>query len=101
MRRLVESWIEAEKYYYDNTQAQAIAHLNKRLKLRISHSRLSEWRRGKYCPSAKALSEMLWRTLPWTLGKAGLKVTDEQQNEIDICLWRFKGEGDHRTRYFL
>jgi len=101
MRRLVESWIKAEKYYYGNTQAQAIAHLNKRLKLSITHSRVSEWKRGKYCPSAKALSEMLWRTLPWTLGEAGLKVTDEQQNQIDISLWRFKGEVDKRVRYTL
>jgi len=101
MRRLVESWIEAEKCYYGNTQAQAIAHLNKRLKLRITHSRLSEWKRGKYRLSAKAFSEILWRTLPWVLGEAGLKVTDAQQNEIDISLWRFKGEGDHRIRYML
>jgi len=101
MRRLVESWVEAEKYYYGNTQAQAIQRLIKVTKQRITHSRVSEWRRGKYCPSAKVLSEMLWRTLPWTLEKTGVNITDVQQHEIDISLWRFKGEGDQRTRYIL
>ena len=99
MKRLVESWGKAEKNYYGNTQAQAIARLNKTLKLRITHSRVSEWKRGKYHPSALVLSEMLWRTLPWTLWIAALDISPTQQNQIDACLWVFKGEGDQRVRF--
>ncbi len=98
MKQLVASWIKAEKYYYGNTQAQAIRLMIEATGQRITHSRVSEWKRGKYCPSANVLSEMLWRTLPWALGQANLSISAEQQDRIDTKLWVFKGEGHQRER---
>lgn len=101
MKQLVESWIKAEKHYYGNTQAGAIQRMMQVTGQRITHSRVSEWKRGKYCPSANILSEMLWRTLPWALRQAGIYISAPQQDKIDTKLWVFTGEGDQRKRYTL
>lgn len=98
MKQLVEIWLKAEKHYYGYTQARAIRRMMEMTGQRITHSRVSEWKRGKYCPSATVLSEMLWRTLPWALGQADLYVSPEQQDKIDTKFWEFKGEGAQRER---
>jgi hypothetical protein len=54
-----------------------------------SFSRLSEWRRGKYTPTPKVASQMLFDTLPWAMEKAGISVTREQQDALDDLLWNF------------
>jgi hypothetical protein len=92
MRRLVESWLAAEREYYGNNQTQAIALLNKQLGMRVTHSRVSEWRRGIYTPSQAVLSHTLWRALPWLLKEAGLDVTDAQLDHIDRNLWVVKAK---------
>ena len=88
MRQLVSSWIEAEKRGYRNSVAEAIRLLNKECDMSLTHSRLSEWRRGKYTPSPEALSQMLYRVLPWALMKVGLKATDAQLDALEDLLWK-------------
>ena len=46
MRRLVESWVEAEKIAYRNTLGGAIEELNRECGVKLTYSRLAEWRRG-------------------------------------------------------
>jgi len=87
MRRLVESWIEAEKELYGINLAGAIRRMNEQRGFRLTHSRVSQWRRGVYKPSLLAVSEMLFRTIPWALSKAGIEVTKEQRHRLDGLLW--------------
>ena len=87
MRRLVNSWVDAEKSGYRNTMAGAIRELNKECGIALTHSRLAEWRKGKYTPSPEVLSQMLYRVLPWALMRIGLKATDEQLDALEDLLW--------------
>lgn len=86
MRRLVESWIEAERSR-DLSMADAIRQLNECLETRHTHSRVAEWRRGIYAPSQDAVSYMLHRTLPWAIDQAGIAVTDDQFRALVQTLW--------------
>jgi len=87
IRQLVDSWIQAEKEHYGLTQREAVARLNDELSIRLRVSRVAEWKRGKYCPSPAVLSELLWRTLPWALHRAGINVSKSQQVSRDHLLW--------------
>jgi len=87
MQKLVESWIRAEKEHYGNTLAAAIRRMNDRLGAKVTHSRVSEWRRGIYVPSQEILSSMLFRTLPWAIEKAGIAVLPAQWRELEELLW--------------
>jgi hypothetical protein len=87
MRRLVESWIEAEREYYGNSLAAAIRRMNEKRGCRLTHSRVSEWRRGVYAPSQVMISQMLYRTLPWALKKAGIAATREEVRALESLLW--------------
>jgi len=100
MRRLVESWIQAEKESHGNTLAAAIRRMNEKRGYRLTHSRVSECRRGVYVPSAIALSQMLYRTLPWALAKAGIAVSGPQLRELEKLLWMFE-EKDGQTYFKL
>lgn len=53
----------------------------------LTHSRVAEWRRGRYVPSAEALSYMLNRTLAWALRQAGISASPEQHRTLDSALW--------------
>lgn len=93
MKRLVESWIEAEKNYHGNTLAAAIKRLNETREMRVTHSRVSEWRRGVYVPSPVVVSQMLLCTLPWALQRAGIAVSRPQFRELEKLLWVVREEG--------
>jgi hypothetical protein len=88
MRQLVDSWIEAERMGYGNTLANAIKILSQECGIRLTHSRVSEWRKGKYTPSPKVLSHMLYRVYPWALRRAGLHASDAQLDMIEDLLWK-------------
>ena len=88
MRRLVESWVEAEKIGYRNTLGGAIRELNKECNTKLTYSRLAEWRKGKYTPSQKVLSQMLYRVLFWALIKAGIQATEAQLDVIEELIWK-------------
>jgi cation transport ATPase len=96
MRRLVESWVQAEKELHGNNLAAAIKLLNETNESKVTHSRVSEWRRGVYAPSQVALSFMLYRVLPWALKQAGLEVSDSALEEIERHLWIVEYEGGSR-----
>jgi hypothetical protein len=100
MRRLVESWLSAEEEIHGNTPAAAIRRLNEKRKMRVTHSRVSEWRRGVYVPSQLVISQMLLRTLPWALRKAGLRVTQEQFDALGKLIW-VTGEKDGQSHVEL
>ena len=87
MRQLVDSWIVAERELYGKTLAEAIRRMNDKLGCRVTHSRVSEWRRGVYVPSQVAISQMLYRTLPWALEKAGIRATEDQRRALQALLW--------------
>jgi len=87
MRRLVESWIQAEKEYHGNNLAAAIRRMNEKRGCHLMHSRVSEWRRGVYVPSQVVLSQMLFRTLPWALKNAGIAATKEQERRLEAFFW--------------
>ncbi|OFW14499.1 MAG: hypothetical protein A3H27_06600 [Acidobacteria bacterium RIFCSPLOWO2_02_FULL_59_13] len=89
MKRLVESWTFAEWSHHHNRLAAAIRILNKDLGMNVTHSRVSEWRRGVYVPSQAVLSRMLLRTLPWALKKAGIQATENQIDALENMLWKF------------
>jgi len=102
MRKLVETWIEAEREMYGNSIGKAVNRLNETLGGAVTTSRVSEWRRGIYCPSQEALSEMLYRGYPYVLHKAGVKLAPGQLDVIDGMLWVIeKHEDGHKTHYFL
>lgn len=87
MRRLVCSWEDAEKNGYRNSLGKAIKELSRETGIKLTYSRLSEWRRGIYTPSQKVLSQMLYRVMPWALMKVGLKATDAQLDALEDLLW--------------
>src|SRR5437868_1757990 len=87
MRRLVESWITAEKEWHGNTLAAAVRRINEKRGTHITHSRVREWQRGRYRPSPLIISQMLLRTLPWALGNAGIEVADVQHRALTDSLW--------------
>jgi len=87
MQRLVESWVRAEKERYGNTLAAAIRSMNERRGTKVTHSRVSEWRRGIYVPSQEILSSMLFRTLPWAIEEAEIAVSPAQWRELEELLW--------------
>lgn len=88
MRQLVSSWVEAEKTGYRNTLAKAIRDLNSKCGMALTHSRLAEWRRGKYTPSPEALSQMLHRVLPWALTRIGINASQAQLRALEDLLWK-------------
>jgi hypothetical protein len=100
MRRLVESWLSAEEETYGNIPAAAIRRMNEKRKMRLTHSRVSEWRRGVYTPSPLILSQMLFRTLPWALRRAGIEVTQKQIHELEKLIW-VVGEKDGQSHVEL
>jgi hypothetical protein len=87
MRQLVKSWIAAERELYGKPLAEAIRRMNDKRGCRVTHSRVSEWRRGIYVPSQVAISQMLYRTLPWALEKAGIRATNDQMRALESLLW--------------
>jgi hypothetical protein len=99
MRRLVESWIQAEKNY-GNSVADAIRRMNEQHDTKLTHSRVAEWRRGVYVPSPVILSHMLYRVLPWLLTRAGIEASEQQINALNDLLWVFR-EKDGRRRVEL
>lgn len=88
MKQLVKSWIAAKKQGGDSL-GEALRNLNAECGTYASTSRLSEWRRGKYTPTPKIVSQMLFDTLPWAIKKAGIGVTQAQQDALDDLLWNF------------
>lgn len=86
MKRLVESWTEAEKRRGNNLAA-ALRRLNDTLGMRVTHSRLAEWRRGVYVPSPVVLSFMFHDTLPWALEEAGISFSQEQLEVLYEIFW--------------
>ncbi len=96
MKQLVASWIEAERQHHGNTLGKAIENLNAVLNMRANCSRVSEWRRGVYCPSPVVLSLMLSQTLPWALKKAGIAASNPQFRELEKLLWvSVEKDGQH------
>jgi hypothetical protein len=93
MRQLVASWVEAEREYHGNRQAQALRELNEALGLSIRHSRVAEWRRGVYVPSQEVISQMLHRALPWLLEQSGIAAGPAQLRALDRLLWVHNEEG--------
>lgn len=91
MRRLVASWIEAERSR-GLTTASAIRELNEATGLRVTHSRVSEWRRGRYVPSPAAISYMLSRVLPWALRRAGIRCDEDCYDQLEALIWRPCGD---------
>lgn len=55
--------------------------------MKLTHSRVSEWRRGVYVPSQFILSQMLYRTLPWMLIQAGIEASAKQLNTLKGLIW--------------
>jgi hypothetical protein len=96
MRRLVESWAEAEKIGYRNTLGGAIKELNKVCGTKLTYSRLAEWRRGKYTPSQKVLSHLLYSVLPWALMKVGIKATEAQLDALEDLIWNVQVKDGER-----
>ncbi len=47
MRKLVSSWVDAQKNGYRRTLGVAIKELNKVCGTKLTYSRLAEWRRGR------------------------------------------------------
>ncbi len=101
MKRLVESWITAERERYGNSQHKAINQLNHALEMNVTHSRVSEWRRGVHRPSVIVISHMLYRALPWALENAGLNASPQQRQALDELLWVVKIEDGKRECYLL
>jgi hypothetical protein len=94
MKRLVESWICAEKDHHGNTLAQAIRMMNEKHGAQLTPSRVSEWRRGVYVPTQLMLSHILHRTLPWALKHAGISASAEQFRALKECFWvHFEKDG--------
>lgn len=93
MRKLVDSWVEAERSY-GNTLAEAIRQLNAHLGTKVTHSRVSEWRRGIYTPAPSVLSMMLLRTLPWAIDEVGIEASDEQLVSLDRYFWNLAKDTD-------
>jgi hypothetical protein len=93
MKRMVESWVEAERSY-GHTPATALRQLNENLGTKYTHSRLSQWRRGVYTPAPSVLSRMLFRTLPWAIDEVGIEASDEQLQALDRYFWNLAKDTD-------
>ncbi len=91
MRRLVNTWIDAEKSR-GHTISQAINRLNDTRGMQVTHSRVSEWRRGIYKPSQVVLSYMFYRTLRYALDSAGVEATEKQLHELESLFWDRLGQ---------
>ncbi len=87
MRRLVQSWVHAEREQHGNSVGGAIKRLNEHLGMRVTYSRAAEWRRGTYVPSQLVLTYVLYRVLPWALKQAGISVTKDQRRALESLLW--------------
>lgn len=97
MKQLVNSWIEAERSGYGNSLASAIKELNQECGMKLTHSRLSEWRRGLYTPSPKVVSYILYRTYPWALHKVGITASSAQLDALeDLVLDMKMVDGDRQ-----
>lgn len=96
MKRLVKSWVEAEKSYGDSL-AEAIRVLNEERGMHVTHSRVSEWRRGVYTPSPLVLSHMLYQSLPWLLEEAEITVSKAQLHALERLIWEFTEQHDGAT----
>lgn len=90
MKRLVNSWVEAELRGYGNTLAGAIKELNQECGIKLNHSRLSEWRRGRYTPSPQVIAYMLYKVWPWALLKVGITATEAQLDGLEDLLLDMK-----------
>ena len=90
MRQLVSSWVDAERNGYRNTLRGAIDDLSLECGIKLTYSRLSEWRRGKHTPSQKVISQLLYRTLPWALVKVGIKPTEAQLDALEDLIWNVR-----------
>ncbi len=101
MRKLVASWIAAERDYHKLALNAAIAKLNAVLGMHVTRSRVSEWRRGKQVPSTRVVSQMLARSLPRLLKQSGILLTDTTLELLKQQLWEFGKEGQERVRYLL
>ncbi len=101
MQKLVESWIVAEQDLYGNNIAAAVKALNDALGTNATPSRVSEWRRGIYHPSNFLISQMLWRTLPWALKRAGLEASADSIAKVRELLWVFEVQNNRRQRHIL
>ena len=97
MRQLVDSWVEAEQNGYGNTLAEAIKILRHECDITLTHSRVAEWRNGKYTPCPKVLSHMLYRVYPWALRRAGLHASEHQLDTIEDLLWKVKVTNGERN----
>jgi hypothetical protein len=87
MRQLVISWVTAQKAGYRTELPAAIEALNRECGINVTHSRLAEWRAGKYTPSQKVLSHMLYSVLPWALREVGLQATEAQLDALEELIW--------------
>jgi hypothetical protein len=95
MRQLVNSWIRAEKDSGNNLAA-AIRRMNEKHDTKLTHSRVAEWRRGRYAPSQVMISHMLYRILPWVLTQAGIATTEQQRKALEELLWVFNEKDGRR-----
>ncbi len=101
MKQLVASWIEAERQHHGNSLGEAVRQLNALLYTHVTCSRVSEWRRGVYCPKQAVLSHMLYRALPWILEKANVPAADEHFQRLKRMLWVIEEKDGKAVRYFL
>ena len=62
--------------------------LNRECDIKVTYSRLAEWRRGRYTPSQKVLSQMLYKVLFWALVKAGIQATEAQLDALEELIWK-------------
>jgi hypothetical protein len=91
MRRLVESWVQFN-LSRGRTLADSIRKLNDARGSKVTHSRLSEWRRGVYVPEPAVTSMMLLETLPWALRQAGIEASREEIARLQDMLWNTREE---------
>ena len=87
MRQLVASWVSAQKTGYRAPLPAAIGSINRECGVAATHSRLAEWRAGKYTPSPKVLSRMLYEVLPWALQEVGIRATEAQLDALEDLIW--------------
>jgi hypothetical protein len=97
VKRLVDSWIEAERVIHGHNLASAIRRMNEKRGSSLTHSRVSEWRRGVFTPTPAVLSMMLFRALPWMLKEAGIDATPESYSRLEEFLWVCHDEGGTRS----
>jgi hypothetical protein len=90
MKQLVNSWIEAELRGYGNTLACAIKELSQECGIKLTHSRVAEWRKGKYTPSPNVIAYMLYKVYPWALVKVGITATESQLDALEDLVLNMK-----------